>query len=81
MELTGGTGLAERGKRVRVARESERGRWQVGLRDGPLRDAGERKQAGASWAEVWAVRGGRSELGPRRGESWALVEKEWVGLS
>ena len=24
------------------------------MRDGPLRDAGEREQAGASWAGVWA---------------------------
>jgi len=24
------------------------------VRDGPLRDAGEREQAGASWAGVWA---------------------------
>ena len=26
----------------------------AGVRDGPLRDAGEREQAGASWAGVWA---------------------------
>ena len=60
-----GRGVSER------EREGAGASWATGLRE----------QAGASWAEVCAVRGGRSELGPRRGESWALVEKEWVGLS
>jgi len=63
--LTGGALVSKREREGAVAS------WAMGLRE----------QAGASWAEVWAVRGGRSELGPRRWESWALVEKEWVGLS
>ena len=48
MELTGGTGLAERGKRVRIARESERGRWQVGLRVSESWGAAGRERA-ARW--------------------------------
>ena len=43
--------------------------------------AGERAGGVRVLARRRAVRGGRSELGPRRGESWALMEKEWVGLS
>ena len=53
-------------------------------------ERGLREQAGASWAEVWAVRGERSELGPRdaagprkgKGRAgllgWVLERERWA---
>ena len=42
-------------RRRRAVRSVGADRWACGSgADGPLRDAGEREQADASWAEVWA---------------------------
>ena len=39
--------------------------WERAGRAHAEGERGLREQASASWAEVWAVRGERSELGPR----------------